>query len=103
MSAQLRRNLAALVALVAIIGGSVPATASNGGMRSQHEAANSPVAFDVLVLRPVGFVSLALGAGLFVIATPFTLITRPHEISKPWNDFVVRPAKFLWVDPIGGH
>jgi hypothetical protein len=31
------------------------------------------------------------------------LITRPHEIGIPFNDLVVRPAKYLWVDPLGGH
>jgi hypothetical protein len=103
MSAEIRRTLAALVALIAIVSGSLPADASNGGSRSHDEAANAPVGFDVLVMRPVGFVTLVLGTGLFLIAAPLTLVTRPLEIDKPFQNFVVRPARFLWADPLGGH
>lgn len=103
MSAKTRRTLAALLALFAIVAGSLPAAASNGGSRSHEEAANAPLGVDILVLRPVGFVTLALGAGLFVVSAPFTLVTRPHEIGKPFKHFVVRPAKYLWADPLGGH
>ena len=55
------------------------------------------------LLRPAGFVSLVVGTGLFIATSPIVLITRPHEIGKPFKSLVVRPAKYLWVDPIGGH
>jgi hypothetical protein len=104
MSVKTRRTLAALVALFAIVAGALPAAAaSNGGSRSHEEASNAPLAVDILVLRPVGFVTLALGACLFVVSAPFTLVTRPLEIGKPFKHFVVRPAKYLWADPLGGH
>jgi hypothetical protein len=106
MSVEIRHTLAALLALFAIVAGALPAAAvatSNGGSRSHDEAANAPLGVDILVLRPVGFVSLAVGAGLFLISAPFTLITRPLEIGKPFKQFVVRPAKYLWADPLGGH
>lgn len=72
-------------------------------MRTQDDAANAPVAVDVLILRPAGFLGLVVGTGLFLLLTPIVLITRPHEIGIPFKELVVRPAKFLWVDPIGGH
>jgi len=104
MSVKIRHTLAALLALFAIVAGALPAAAvSNGASRSHDEAANAPLGVDILVLRPVGFVSLAVGAGLFLISAPFTLITRPLEIGKPFKQFVVRPAKYLWADPLGGH
>jgi hypothetical protein len=31
------------------------------------------------------------------------LITRPHEIGRPFKQLVVRPAKYIWADPLGGH
>jgi hypothetical protein len=67
------------------------------------EAANAPAAVDVLLLRPVGFISLIVGTALFLITAPIVLITRPHEIGVPFKELVVRPAKYIWVDPLGGH
>jgi hypothetical protein len=43
------------------------------------------------------------GICLFVVTTPITLITRPHEIGTPFKELVVRPAKYVWADPIGQH
>ena len=57
----------------------------------------------VMLLRPVGFVSLVVGAGIFLLISPIILVTRPHEIGKPFDDLVGRPARYLWRDPLGGH
>lgn len=79
---------------------------STSAMADHHfeaDAAHAPAAVDALFLRPAGFVGLVLGTGLFLAATPFVLITRPHEIGKPFEELVARPARFLWKDPIGGH
>ena len=70
---------------------------------AQGDAANASPVVDVLVLRPAGFLSLVVGAGLFLVTSPIVLVTRPHEISKPFKQLVVRPAKYIWVDPLGGH
>ena len=59
--------------------------------------------FDLLVLRPVGLVGLVGGFGLFVLSSPITLVTRPHEIGTPWDQMVVGPAKYVWADPLGQH
>ncbi len=99
MSFELRRTLAALIALL-MLGSAVSTTAMAG---SQEEVANAPVVFDVLVMRPVGFVTLVLGTGLFLVSTPLILVTRPQEIGKPFDHLVAGPARFLWVDPLGGH
>jgi hypothetical protein len=69
----------------------------------QGDAANAPAAVDVVMLRPAGFVSLVVGTGLFLAVSPIVLVTRPQEIGRPFKQLVVRPAKYLWVDPIGGH
>jgi hypothetical protein len=78
-------------------------TSAMAQTRSQGDAANAPAAVDVLLLRPVGFVSLILGTGLFLVTAPIVLVTRPHEIGTPFKELVVRPAKYLWADPLGGH
>ncbi|MBW2427286.1 MAG: hypothetical protein JRG86_23805 [Deltaproteobacteria bacterium] len=101
MPNRLRRILA--VTCAALLLSTALTTSLQAKTVSESDAANAPVAVDALVLRPAGLVGLVIGTALFVVATPFVLITRPHEIGKPFDALVVKPAKFLWVDPIGGH
>lgn len=101
MSNRIRRTVAAATA--ALILSTVATTPSFAQTRAQSEAANASPALDVLLLRPVGFISLVAGIGLMAVATPFVLLTRPQEIHKPFEQLVVKPARFLWSDPIGGH
>jgi hypothetical protein len=58
---------------------------------------------DVLLLRPIGFLTLIGGTALFVAALPFIAITRPHEIGKPFDRLVGDPARYIWMDPLGTH
>ena len=101
MSNRLRRILAVLAAM--LLFSTVFSTAAMAQMWTQNDAANAPVAVDVLLLRPAGFVSLIVGTGLFLAVSPIVLITRPHEIGIPFKQLVVRPAKYIWMDPLGGH
>lgn len=96
-----RRFMAAIAAAFMLIGTAVPSTAFAAEI--QAEAASVPVPFDVILMRPVGFVSLVVGTGLFVASTPLVLITRPQDIGKPAETLVARPARFLWKDSLGGH
>ncbi len=101
MSNRLRRILAVMAATL-MFSTTITATAVAGDI-SQGDAANASPVVDVLLLRPAGFVSLVVGTGLFVALSPIVLVTRPHEIGRPFKQLVVRPAKYLWVDPLGGH
>ncbi len=101
MSIRFRRFMAVMAAV--LLFSTVLSTAGMAQTRSQSDAANAPVAVDVLLLRPAGFLSLIVGTALFVVMSPIVLVTRPHEIGKPFKQLVVRPAKFLWSDPLGGH
>jgi hypothetical protein len=101
MSNRIRSSLALGCALLLL--SSAFATHAAAQTRSQDDAANAPVAVDVLLLRPVGFLGLVVGTGLFLVSVPIVAITRPHEIGRPFNQLVGRPAKFLWRDPLGGH
>ena len=104
MPSRLRRFLAAACALVLLVGVASPAYSTSESMRSMMEGSDpvSPTV-DVLVLRPVAFVTLIGGTALFLASVPFVAITRPHEIGKPFDALVVKPAKYIWVDPIGTH
>jgi uncharacterized membrane protein YfcA len=101
MSGGIRRVLAALLAFALLASVASPALAREN--ETQEEAASAPVTLDVLVMRPVGFVTLFTGIGLFVLSTPFVLVTRPMELGKPFETLVMRPVRFLWMDPLGSH
>lgn len=101
MSNRIRRSIAATTA--ALLLSAAAATPSLAESNFRDDAANASPALDVMLLRPAAFLSLAVGVGLMVALTPLVLITRPTEIDKPFDQLVVKPARFLWVDPIGGH
>lgn len=101
MSNRIRRSVAGLTA--ALLLSTVATTPSFAESKFRDDAANASPVLDVMLMRPAGFVSLVVGAGLMVALTPLILITRPHEIGKPFEQLVMKPARFLWVDPIGGH
>jgi hypothetical protein len=101
MSNRFRRIMA--VTAAAVLLSAVSSTTGAAQTLSQSDSANAPVAVDVLLLRPAGFISLIVGTGLFLVTSPIVLVTRPHEIGKPFKQLVVRPAKYIWSDPLGGH
>jgi hypothetical protein len=63
------------------------------------EATGEAMLADVLVLRPFGIVATALGTATFIVALPFTLLTR--SVDKAAQRLVVDPAKFTFVRPLG--
>ncbi len=99
MSHRIRRFTAVLAA--ALMLASVAPTTALGA--NNGEDANVPVTFDVIMLRPVGFVTLGVGTGLFLGSLPLLLVTRPMDIDKSANNLVAKPARFLWKDELGGH
>jgi hypothetical protein len=94
------RFMAAIAAATLLLGAAVPTAAF-----AQSDAANAPgsVPFDVIVLRPVGFVTLGIGTGIFLGSLPLLLVTRPQDIKKPAEILVANPARYLWKDSLGGH
>ncbi len=102
MSNPLRR-IVALIAATLLFSITITSTATAEYTVDQGDTANAPAVVDVLILRPAGFVSLVVGAALFLVSAPIVLISRPHEIGTPFKQLVIRPAKYIWVDPIGGH
>ncbi len=102
MSNRLRR-IVALIAATLLFSITITSTATAEYTVDQGDTANAPAVVDVLILRPAGFVSLVVGTALFLVSAPIVLISRPHEIGTPFKQLVIRPAKYIWVDPIGGH
>ena len=101
---RVRRFLAAACVLVLLTGVAAPAYSTSDSVRSMM-AGSDPVspAVDVLLLRPIAMVTLIGGTAIFIASVPFIAITRPHEIGKPFDTLVAKPAKYIWMDPLGTH
>lgn len=58
------------------------------------------MAFDLLIVRPVGLVATILGTGLFVLQLPLSLI-QGEPPSDPAKKLVVEPARYTFDRPLG--
>ena len=96
------RSFAAVLTVFALVAVSAPALAESETDRYDHRS-NAPPMMDVLVLRPLGLFALGCGAVLFAVISPVMLVTRPHELAKPFDALVGGPARYVWSDPIGSH
>ena len=56
--------------------------------------------FDLLIVRPVSFVALVAGTGLFVASLPLSLIQFEAPVN-PARKFIVEPAKYTFTRPLG--
>ena len=101
MSSRLRRILAVSCALLLL--STAFTTVAMAQTRAQEDAANAPAAVDAILLRPMGLVGLVIGTAFFLVTLPIVIITRPHEINRPFKQLVAGPAKYVWGDPLGGH
>ena len=95
-----RRFLAAF-ALVALI--ATPAAAVTSVRADDLDAEAVHPMVDVLVLRPVGLIGLAMSAVLWVPAQIITVCVNPTEWKLPVDHLLAKPARFVFVDPIGSH
>ena len=101
---RIRSAIAALCTVVLIAGLAGPAFGdSEFTSQLPSENASSHVVVDLLVLRPLGFAALVGGVSLFIPAGAYALVTRPQEIDKPFGWLIVKPARYLWADPLGEH
>ncbi|MGI9590387.1 MAG: hypothetical protein ACR2P8_03385 [Myxococcota bacterium] len=77
------------------------AQAMAGPDARQVAAETSAKAFDVVILRPLGFVGTLIGSALFV---PVAVITSPggrDPIEEALELFVLTPGKFVFTRPLG--
>jgi hypothetical protein len=57
------------------------------------------MAFDLVLVRPLGLAATALGVGLFVAQLPFDLFT--WNVKDPAQRLIVAPAKFTFSRDLG--
>ena len=58
------------------------------------------MAFDLLIVRPMGVVATVLGAGFFVLSLPFTVGTE-NGPENAGEKLVAEPARFTFTRPLG--
>lgn len=95
-----RRFLAAF-AVAALVASPAAAVTTQRVDKVDSEYAHPMV--DVLVLRPLGLIGLCMSAVLWVPAEAMTLAVNPTEWYIPVHHLLAKPARFVFVDPIGSH
>jgi hypothetical protein len=99
------RRLAASVLVGALITlAASQATAGNYYKYYEYDDDPAGVIADTLVLRPLAIIAFAMGIGMFIPAAAVTTIVgQPQNIDKPFEAFVLKPGKWVFVDPIATH
>lgn len=96
MSFRLTKFLAHAVAALALTV-AVQAQAYNEVIDDTPSA--EAMAFDLLIVRPLGLVGTVAGAVIFVVALPLNLLT--FNFADPARRLVVEPAKFTFTRDLG--
>ncbi len=63
------------------------------------EITTEEMVVDALLVRPLGLIAIILGAGIFVISLPFSLLGR--NVGEAGSKLVGDPAVFTFVRPLG--
>ncbi|WP_020651127.1 hypothetical protein [Solimonas variicoloris] len=92
-----RIHTLAFAALLALGIGSAQAQVSDEVDATPSAAA---MAADLILVRPLGLVATVLGAGLFVVQLPLSLV-QGEPPSDPARRLVVEPARFTFSRPLG--
>ena len=100
MSARIRSTLAALIAFSMLC---TAGLTQADEISMEAAEASTPLVWDAMVMRPLGFVALGLGAAFFCVAAPIVAVTRPSDLGKVGHALILRPIKYVWIDPLGTH
>ncbi len=74
------------------------AQSSLDGMDEAPSAA--AMAFDAVIVRPLGLVATVAGIGLFIVHLPFSLIAGEPP-SDPARRLIAEPAAYTFTRPLG--
>jgi len=93
---KMKKAIAAIVVLVMLSG------VCSAEMYAK-ETANAPsaeeMALDVVLVRPLGIVSLAAGTAFFIVSLPFTIPSG--SVGAAARRLVAEPFKFTFTRPLG--
>lgn len=93
------RSFLTTLALAATL--ALPFQASSVTFEDSFENCSYPKMTDLMLVRPVGLASAALGTALFVPMGLLGVLTVPGEVGTIWNSMVARPWAFVMDRPLG--
>lgn len=92
-------NKLAPMLLAALLAGG--AQASDSSLSQVDEAPSAgAMAFDLLLVRPLGLVTTVLGTGIFILQLPFDF-SNENSKSKAFDTLVAEPARYTFVRELG--
>lgn len=91
--------LPALLLGTALLAGVAQASDGTGQSLDATPSAGA-MAFDAVVVRPLGLASLVIGSVLFVAQLPFDIAVEGGA-KAPFQKLVAEPAKFTFARPLG--
>ncbi len=97
-----KRIVIGLLVLLAITLIQIPAHAGTETRYSTYERGDIPLdstLFDILILRPMGLVSCAVGIGVSVVALPFAATTGAG--AEVGDKLITEPFEYTFRRPIG--
>lgn len=97
MNKQIKR-ITALFLAVALI--AIPCSAFAKNVPSSDDQIKvGEMATDLVIVRPVGIVTVILGFGFFLVSSPFSALGG--NTGEAWDIMVAKPAKFTFARPLG--
>jgi hypothetical protein len=57
------------------------------------------IVIDAAIVRPLGLVSIVVGASIFIVSLPFTAVSG--DVDKSADVFIVEPINFTFKRPLG--
>ncbi len=79
----------------------MPLSASAVTYEDSFTNCDYPKTFDLIVMRPVSFLTLGLGSILFVPVGTLAALTVPEDFPYVYDTFVGKPARFTFRRPLG--
>ncbi len=96
---KLARTFLAGLALVMLL--AAPSVAPAVGYEDSLDDCNYPKGFDLLVMRPVGFVSIMAGTLLWLPGMAIGLVTVSDELDSVTEIMIGRPMAFTFERKLG--
>lgn len=86
-----------IIGALIVIPFSTPTLAAD--MAADDDLNAGRIAFDALVVRPLGLFGMAVGAALFIVSIPFSALGGNTE--AVYKKLVTEPAEFTLKRPLG--
>ncbi|MCB1157751.1 MAG: hypothetical protein H7A25_20765 [Leptospiraceae bacterium] len=75
----------------------------SGSIKAEEVPSSGEMLIDVVIARPLGLASLAVGSGLFIISSPFALMSgeAKQSLKETGNRLVLYPFKYTFIRKVG--